>query len=80
MREIRMLRAMWRGLETGLRMILLCTKEETPATDKGLPSGLPRQSYLHWKRSVSPFYQDLRATSPLGLSIENDRQRSRTIL
>ena len=42
-REIRMLRAMWRELETELRNDLYGPKGETPETDKVGPSKLPRQ-------------------------------------
>jgi hypothetical protein len=37
-REIRTLRAMWRGLETELRITYTGTKGETPDTDKADPA------------------------------------------
>ena len=42
-REIRLLRAMRRGWKRDYGVLYPGTKEETPDTDKGSPSGLPRQ-------------------------------------
>ncbi len=44
MREIRMLRATWRGLETGLRTTLLGHERGNPGYRQGETYGSPRQS------------------------------------
>ncbi len=43
MREIRMLRAMWRGLETELRISLHGHEGGNPGYSQGMPYGPPRQ-------------------------------------
>ena len=43
MRQIRMLRAMWRELETGLRTLLLGHEEGNLGHSQGVAYGLPRQ-------------------------------------
>ena len=43
MREIRMLRAMWRELETGLRRLLNGHEGGNPGHSQGAAYGLPRQ-------------------------------------
>ena len=43
MREIRTLRAMWRGLETGLRRLLHGHEGGNPGHSQGAAYGLPRQ-------------------------------------
>ena len=54
MREILMLRARWRELETESRTRLHGTKGETPDTDKPGPDGPPRQfPTLHTLRTRS---------------------------
>ena len=53
MREIRMLRAMWRGLETEPRTSLHGHEGGNPGHSQGMPYGPPRQSSTLPARSTA---------------------------